>query len=96
MLSHSIHIPHSPAIYDEVYGVGPLAVHGGLQHQFFCKIRHKYTQVKVFEALVGHYASFGTHFKLSFFGVASASLWVEPLINSKFLHFKMIAITFNT
>ena len=41
---------------------------------FFCKIHHKYTQVKVFEALLGHYASFVTHFELSLFWVASASL----------------------
>ena len=30
-----------------------------------------------------HYAGFGTHYKLSKFWVASASLWVEPLISIK-------------
>ena len=58
---------------------------------------------KVFEALLVHYASFGTHFQLSPFWVASASLWVEPLIsrnmNDYNPHFKLLGfhmkISFN-
>ena len=68
---------HPLAIHGEVHGVGPLIVHGGFQHQIFCKIYHKYTQIKVFEALLGYYTSFETHLYLSHFWDASASLWVQ-------------------